>query len=133
MLEFLSSHQVNEDDTKNNEEEEQDIHASELNEDTVKLKKHSSGINNDPTANTSMMHQSNSSNSKIHQSDHQKTFLRRVIHSPQSATKNNNPSANHFEYIVESIFNDFKNVFSKKYNDSVEHIKRKDIFRHNLR
>lgn len=40
---------------------------------------------------------------------------------------------NHFELIVESIFREFKNSFDKNYTDDTEHVKRKDIFRHNLR
>ena len=40
---------------------------------------------------------------------------------------------NHFELIVESIFREFKNSFDKNYTDNTEHVKRKDIFRHNLR
>lgn len=39
----------------------------------------------------------------------------------------------HFEYIVETLFREFKNKFEKGYNDELEHVKRKDIFRHNMR
>ena len=40
---------------------------------------------------------------------------------------------NHFEFVVEKIFTDYKNLFQKEYKDPKEHVKRKDIFRHNLR
>ena len=41
--------------------------------------------------------------------------------------------SNHFEFVVEKIFTDYKNLFQKEYKDPKEHVKRKDIFRHNLR
>uniref|UniRef100_A0A7M5X5G9 Uncharacterized protein n=1 Tax=Clytia hemisphaerica TaxID=252671 RepID=A0A7M5X5G9_9CNID len=40
---------------------------------------------------------------------------------------------NHFEFVVEKIFTDYKNLFQKEYKNEKEHVKRKDIFRHNLR
>ena len=40
---------------------------------------------------------------------------------------------NHYEFVVESVFRDFKNLFEKNYTDDIEHVKRKDIFRHNMR
>lgn len=39
----------------------------------------------------------------------------------------------HYEFIVEKIFKDYKDIFKKEYKDEMEHVKRKDIFRHNLR
>ena len=39
----------------------------------------------------------------------------------------------HFEYIVETLFREFKNKFEKDYDGELEHVKRKDIFRHNMR
>lgn len=41
--------------------------------------------------------------------------------------------SHHFELVIETVFRDFKNLFNKNYKDDVEHVKRKDIFRHNLR
>jgi len=46
---------------------------------------------------------------------------------------NENLVKNHFELVVETIFREYKNSFNKNYADDLEHVKRKDIFRHNLR
>lgn len=46
---------------------------------------------------------------------------------------NQTNDAGHFEFIVEKIFKDYKDIFQKEYKDEKEHVKRKDIFRHNLR
>ena len=49
----------------------------------------------------------------------------------QSSPFNN--GTRHYEFIVEKIFSDYKDIFKKEYKDEMEHVKRKDIFRHNLR
>ncbi|XP_047134693.1 uncharacterized protein LOC100204117 isoform X2 [Hydra vulgaris] len=59
-----------------------------------------------------------------------------INHQPSinmSKTDHHQTNKTHFEFVVEILFSQFKNSFSKDYSNHTEHVKRKDIFRHNVR
>jgi len=70
-----------------------------------------------------------------HQSVEEKDTSEIVNNSNTANITNSNRTnnADHFEFIVEKIFKDYKDIFQKEYKDEKEHVKRKDIFRHNFR
>jgi len=70
-----------------------------------------------------------------HQSVEEKDTSEIVNNSNTANITNSNRTnnADHFEFIVEKIFKDYKDIFQKEYKNEKEHVKRKDIFRHNFR